>query len=317
MSFSTRLMLPSDGDEVAELIFNSLNVWHEKNRGFKLVPGTWEILRIFPRVYEALDPNCCVTVVDTETNRIAGACFFHPRSTHTSLGILAVHPDFFGKRAGSMLVKYIADFTDRRNQPLRLVSGATNIDSFSLYSKFGFVPECFYQDVAVAMYHPVEVNAPDGTEIRDATPDDVPAIAALERRITGLDREKDYRFFLENTDKIWHTSVMTSSAGIIGVMASVCDPGSNMLGPGVAQTEEQAAALIRHELNAYHLHRPVVLIPSAAIKLRQALYDIGGKNCDLHISQVRQPGGKQAASGRPCFPPSSGLVFPTFMPESG
>lgn len=317
MTLCTRLMTPSDGDEVAKLIFESLNAWNEKNRGFKLVSGTWEILRIFPRVYEALDPNCCVLVIETESRRIAGACFFHPRPTHTALGILAVHPDFYGNGIGSMLVKYVTDFTDQRRQPLRLVSGATNVDSFSLYSKHGFVPECFYQDVAVPVHQSFPVGAPAGTMIRDAVPEDVPAMTALETRISGLDREKDYRFFLQNADGIWNSSVMCQNGEVVGFMVSVCDPGSNMLGPGIAQTEEQAAALVRYELNKYQGHRPVVLIPSRAQRLRRALYDIGGKNCDLHISQVRLPDDADTKVTDYRFCNTSGIIFPTFMPESG
>jgi hypothetical protein len=40
-------MVAADWDEVAQLIHQSLNVWYEKNRGFKLVLGSWETMRVF------------------------------------------------------------------------------------------------------------------------------------------------------------------------------------------------------------------------------------------------------------------------------
>ena len=305
--FHTRLMQPADWDEVAQLIYNSLNVWYEKNRGFKLVTGSWETMRIFPEVYEALDPNCCVLVVETQSSRIAGSCFFHVRSKHVALGILNTHPDFFNCGVASMLQRYVMDVADRENKPLRLVSGATNVDSFSLYNRNGFVPTCFYQDMIVkvpADGFPVPLE--DGIAVRNAVESDIPAMVALEEELTGVEREKDYRFFLKNEGGIWHTSVLlTSDNKLGGFIASVCHPGSNMLGPGVARCEEYASALLRFELNQHIGRSPVFLIPSRCKKLTADMYSIGAKNCELHISQVR---GEEF--------PQTGIVFPTFMPET-
>ncbi|MDR2114998.1 MAG: GNAT family N-acetyltransferase [Planctomycetaceae bacterium] len=308
LSFRTRLMVAADWDEVARLIHQSLNVWYEKNRGFKLVSGSWETMRVFPRVYESLDPNCCVLVEETNSNRIAGSCFFHPRPRHVSLGILNTHPDFFGNGVASLLLRYVIDFAEQQNKPLRLVSGATNVDSFSLYNKAGFVPTCFYQDMIFSV--PVNgfaVDIPSGMEIRDAAESDIPAIVRLELELTGIEREQDYRYFLKNKDGIWHVSVLFGSSGQLdGVLVSVNDPGSNMLGPGVVRTEEQGIELIRFELNKHRGYSPVGLIPSRCRTLVNAMYALGAKNCDLHISQVR---GTEF--------PQTGIAFPTFMPETG
>jgi hypothetical protein len=72
------------------------------------------------------------------------------------------------------------------------------------------------------------------------------------------------------------------------------------------RTEEQAAALVRFELNHHCGLSPVWLIPSRCRKLVEAMYALGAKNCELHITQVR---GTEF--------PQSGIVFPTFMPETG
>jgi len=301
-------MRVDDWNEVARLIYSSLNVWYERNRGFQLVKGSWETMLIFPRVYEALDPGCCVLVEETTSKRIAGSCFFHPRSTHIALGIMNTHPDFFGHGVASQMLRYITDEANRQQLPVRLVSGATNVDSFSLYNKAGFVPTRFFQDMTVKVPESgFEVAAPPGWTFRDATVEDIPQIVALEKELASIEREKDYHFFLRNTDNIWHMSVLTGPNGELGgYLVSVADPGSNMLGPGLARDETLAAALVRGELNFHRGRSPVWLIPSASRSLVDAMYAIGAKNCELHITQVLGD-----------YTPETGIVFPTFMPETG
>ncbi len=313
--FQTRLMEPKDWDDVARLIHLSLNVWTEKNRGFKPISGDWQTMLVFPRVYEGLDPNCCVLVDETASGRIAGSCFFHPRPTHVALGILNTHPDFFGRGVASMLLKYVIDFTGKQGVPLRLVSGTTNLDSFSLYSKAGFVPTCFFQDLTLKVPESgFTVQPPSGCVLRDMVSDDVPAVVALEKELVGIDRERDFRFFLENEGGIWHSSVLVGPGGVDGYLVSVKDPGSNMLGPGAARTEEQGVALIRHELNFHRGLSPIWLVPARARTILQAMYDLGAKNCDLHVSQVLDKTKTVEGMG---FEAPTGIVFPTFLPESG
>ena len=300
-------MQADDWNEVARLIHTSLNVWYEKNRGFKLVGGGWETMLVFPRVYESLDPGCCVLIEETTTKRIAGSCFFHPRSTHVALGIMNTHPDFFGNGVASQMLRFITDYAAQRKLPIRLVSGATNVDSFSLYNRVGFVPTRFFQDMTVKVPESgFDVAAPPGCVLRDATVDDIPQIVALERELSFIEREKDYRFFLRNDDGIWHTSVLIGPGDQLdGFLVSVNDPGSNMLGPGLARDENRAAALVRNELNFHRGRSPVWLVPSAARSLVDAMYALGAKNCELHISQVLGD-----------YVPEKGIVFPTFMPET-
>ena len=301
-------MCSDDWNEVAQLIHTSLNVWYEKNRGFKLVSGGWETMLIFPRVYESLDPNCCVLIEETTSKRIAGSCFFHPRSTHVALGIMNTHPDFFGNGVASRMLRYILDEADRRKLPVRLVSGATNVDSFSLYNRAGFVPTRFFQDMTVKVPDAgFEVAVPQGWKVREATSDDIPQIVALEKELSHIEREKDYHFFLRNEGGIWHMSVIVGADGTLGgFLVSVNDPGSNMLGPGVARDEALAAALVRGELNFHRGCSPVWLVPSTSRKLVDAMYALGANNCELHISQVHG-----------AHTPETGIVFPTFMPETG
>ena len=127
-----RLKQKSDNEAVAELIRDSLNVWYNRHFGIENLVPSLEAASIYTRVYDELDPDCCVVAEDVDTGTLAGSCFFHPRPTHVSLGIMNVASAYFGQKVSSKLLAYIVDVAERRNQPLRLVSSAMNLDSFSL-----------------------------------------------------------------------------------------------------------------------------------------------------------------------------------------
>ena len=78
-----------------------------------------------------------------------------------------------------------------------------------------------------------------------------------------------------------------------------------MLGPGVARTEQDAAALILAEWDHHRGRSPVFLVPVQSAGLVRQLYDWGAKNCEIHFAQVR--GNYRAPEG---------IVMPTFMPET-
>src|SRR5580765_5925713 len=150
-----RAMTDADRLAVAELICVSTNQWYERHGRSAIFPKGASTTAVFADVYEALDPGCCVVAEDPANGRLVGSCFYHPRPTHVSLGIMNAHPDHAGRGIASALLRFITDFSDRERKPVRLVSSAINLDSFSLYNRAGFVPRCAYQD----MYLPA---APDG-----------------------------------------------------------------------------------------------------------------------------------------------------------
>ena len=47
----------------------------------------------------------------------------------------------------------------------------------------------------------------DTARVREATLDDIPAMAEFERRSLGVCRQKDYRHFIENREGIWGSLV--------------------------------------------------------------------------------------------------------------
>jgi GNAT superfamily N-acetyltransferase len=303
-----RRMEARDVAAVAELIYVSTNAWYQTHGQGPIFSGGPAATELFCQVYEALDPGCCVLAVSARTGRLMGSCFYHPRETHVSLGIMNVHPAYFGTGVARALLGAITDVADAQGKPVRLVSSALNLDSFSLYTRAGFVPRCAYQDVQLRVPPGgLGLNVPGLERVRPATLADVPAIAALEREVSGIAREQDYRYFVANALGIWHVSVLEGGSGRLdGFLASVSHPGSTMLGPGVARTEEGAGTLLLAELDQQRGRSPVFLVPVECAELVRQVYAWGGRNVEAHFHQVRG-----------AFQPFRGVNLPTFMPETG
>ena len=304
-----RIMERGDWAEVSQLIRVSTNAWYQgAGRGPVFNCGPLE-MELFCRVYEDLDPGCCVVAESIADGRLAGSCFFHPRPTHFSLGIMNVHPDFFGQHVASRLLRFITDRADAEGKPTRLVSSAMNLDSYSLYTRAGFVPRIAFQDMTIKVPREGLTHLPTvgAGKVRPARPADVPRMAELEFALVGIRREKDYRYFLENRESVWNTSVIESADGrMTGFLSSISHPASNMLGPGVARTQDAAAALILAHLDHHRDKSPVFLVPVECADLVRTLYSWGAKNTQIHFAQVRGP-----------HTPPTGIIFPTFMPETG
>lgn len=245
---------------------------------------------------------------DSDTGRLAGSCFYHPRPTHVSLGIMNVHPEYFQQGIARRLLRHITDFADEQGKPVRLVSSTLNLDSFSLYTRAEFIPRAIYQDMTLKVPDEgLAFDVPQDGTVRDAQSDDVTAMADLEMEINHIRREKDYRYFVENPDGIWHVSVLENgNGGLDGFLVSVADPALNMLGPGIARTPALATALIHAELNHHRGRQLLWLVPSVCGELVHTMYEWGARNCELHFAQARGD-----------WTPPSGIVMPTFMPETG
>ena len=267
-----RPMRDDERDAVARLIHESTNHWYQQAGKSTIFTGDPLDCRVFTDVYEDLDPGCCVVALDESTNRLMGSCFYHPRPTHVSLGIMNVHPDYFRKGVASALLKSVTDFADSRMLPVRLVSSAMNLDSFSLYSRTGFVPRQVFIDM-ILPNPPAITELDSDLRIRDATLDDIPAIDALEWRIAGIRRPDDYRYFVANRQGIWHVSVAyDQNTTLQGFLCSVNHPASRMLGPGLMTSDAAAEQLIRSEL-AYHPGAtPLFLVPTDRPALLKQLY---------------------------------------------
>ena len=303
-----RPMKREDWPEVASLIYEGTNHWYQSHGMGAIFTGEVKDAELFCEVYEDLDPGCCILAVEKLCQRIVGSCFFHPRETHISLGIMNVHPDAMGQKVASRLLAHVTNIAEEEQKPVRLVSSALNLDSFSLYTRAGFTPRTAYQDMTLSVPEAGIDHAPAGlSRVRKATLADVSKMGALELELNQISRERDFQYFIENKSGIWHVSVYENEAGELeGFLVSVQHAASNMLGPGIARTDQQAAALIHAELNCNRGRSPVFLIPVTRRELVKTMYQWGARNCEIHFAQVR---------GNWSTP--DGVVMPTFMPETG
>lgn len=300
-------MSSGDREEVTRLIFHSTNKYYEAIgrqaifKGHELTP-----IDMFD-VYERVDPGEGIVAIDEQSGQIIGSCFVHPRETHFSLGIMNAHADHFGRGVARTMLAEIVNRAQAVNKPVRLVSSCFNLDSYSLYTRAGFVPFATFQDMFIevpgdGLAHP----RPNGTSVRPASLDDVNAMAELERKIAGISRVDDYRYFIRNNDNLWRVSIAESSEGMTGFLISCGSSALNMIGPGVALTQDQAAALFYEQLNQQCGRCPVLLVPVSCGSLVKQLYAWGARNCEMHVAQSHGPAQLPA-----------GVIMPTFLPETG
>jgi ribosomal protein S18 acetylase RimI-like enzyme len=295
-----RQLREGEWDAVARLIFESTNAWYEQNRHHGIFDGEPSVCRLFPEVYERLDRGCCL--VAEEEGTLVGSCFHHPRETHVAVGIVNVDARRAGRGVARRLMEMVIEMAGGR--PVRLVSSAMNLDSYSLYTRLGFAPVALFQDMVFG--ESADLGGLKGTTVREARMEDLEAMVALEEELVGIRRGKDFRFFIENAQGIWHGSVVDGAEGLDGFLFSVNDPGSRIAGPGVMRTTDAALSLIAAEAERFEGGSPLMLVPAAEKELVRALYAAGARNCELHVAQVR--GEAQ---------PLGGIVMPTFMPETG
>ncbi|WP_166824636.1 GNAT family N-acetyltransferase [Thalassoroseus pseudoceratinae] len=303
-----RAMNEADQSEVADLIYISINHWYQTHGAPAIFQGGPDVARVFYDVYNDLTPGCNVVAVHPNTGRIMGSCFYHPREHHLSLGIMTVHPNYFGMGVGGKLLRHIIEYADSHNySAIRLTQSALNVDSFSLYNKAGFVPRYSYQDMFLNVPETgLASSVPGADRVRPATLTDVPQMAAVEMAVSGISREMDYRYCIENQREMWVSFVIEADDGTLdGFLIASDHPGSNMLGPCVARNEAAAVALIHAGFNAFPGRCPVCVIPMDQQVLVRQMYGWGAKNCEMHFCQVLGE-----------FQPFRGVNIPAFLPET-
>lgn len=308
-SFTLRPLGDSDVPEYSRLVYDSFNAWYSrhgwKRNYFACKPDQ---TAVFYDIYNDLTPGSSVAVFDERSGRMIGACFYHPREHHVSLGIMSVHKDYWGLGVGRMMVEHILKFTkDNGYKSCRLVGSAVNMDSFSLYNRCGFTPRCVYHDMVIDVPEPAMGYAAGREGVRDAHPEDAAAMGALELEISGIMRQMDYRYAIENPRRVLHAAVHQESRGRIdGFMISLRHPALNMLGPCVARSEESALSLISSELRRFKGTRALMVVPTDKRNLVDTLYKWGAVNVETHLKQVWGH-----------FQPFKGVDMPSFLPETG
>ena len=306
-----RSLKDHDVPEHADLLYSSFNTWYWKHGwGRDYFGCNPQETSIFYDIYNDLTPGCSIAAFDDKTGRMMGSCFYHPREHHVSLGIMSVHPNYGGRGVGRQLVNYILEYTRSNNyRSCRLVSSAINMDSFSLYNRAGFIPRVTYHDMVINV--PKEglgdTGVKGGGNIREAEIIDIGGMSDLEMEISGIRREIDYRYAIENPRGILHATIYENDQNCIeGFMISVKHPALNMLGPCVARTEEVAIALIKNEIGRFRGTSVLFSIPMDKRKMVEQMYLWKAINVETHLKEVWGE-----------FPGFNGISMPSFLPETG
>ena len=298
----------TDHEPIARLLHRALVHWYESRLGQGSRFGdSHEPFMLFPDVYESLDPSECVTA-RTDSGEILGVCFSHERETHVSVGIVATSPDAGGRGIAKKMMSLVLAKAKRLGKPARLVSSLLNLDSFSLYTRLGFVPGAIFQDLLITVPDTgLTAVAPAGIEhVREAVWADAPRIADFEQSQQGIRREKDFAFFVRNEVGAWRLLVSEAADGSVnGFLGMSTHSSCTMIGPGVAADEETAIALLWQALDGMRGKTLVFLAPCAAATLVRTAYAWGARNVELHVAQSTAP-----------VVGAKGIVFPTFMPET-
>ena len=306
-----RPLKDNDVPEHADLLFTSFNSWYWKHGWGKDYFGCEpQETSIFYQIYNDLTPGHSIAAFDNETGRMMGSCFYHPREHHVSLGIMSVHPNYGGRGVGRALVNHILDYTKEHDfKSCRLVSSAINMDSFSLYNRAGFIPRVTYHDMVINVPEQGigDANISGEQYIREAAIDDVKSMGELEMEISGIKREIDYRYAIENPRGALHAIVYENDQNVIdGFMISVKHPALNMLGPCVARNEEIAIALIKKEIDRFKGTWVLFSIPMDKRKMVEQMYAWKAINVETHLKEVWGE-----------FAGFNGISMPSFLPETG
>jgi GNAT superfamily N-acetyltransferase len=308
-SFTLRALRDDDVPEYADLLFSAFNAWWWKHGLCKDFYDCNPIdVSIFYKIYNDMSPGCSVAAFHKDTGRMMGACYYHPREYHVSLGIMSVHPNYGGQGVGRAMVDYILDYTkDNGYKACRLVGSAMNLDSFSLYNRSGFVPRLSYQDMMLDVPSGgMDVSVPGEHKVREARLEDVQSMADLEMEVSGVTRLVDYPYWIKNPRGVMHATVYENDqGGIEGFLNSVKCPAINILGPCVARSEEVAIALIRRELERYRGIVTLFVIPTTKRKMVETFYEWKAFNVETHFKQVWGE-----------FQEYRGVSLPSYLPET-
>ena len=141
------------------------------------------------RGYARLEPNECFTAL--QDGQIVGSGFIHLRGDTAGIGPITVDPRAQARGAGRALMQAVME-AGGGCPSLRLVQDAFNVVSFPLYSALGFAVR---GTIAALVGHNIRGDVSEDVEIREWRAEDIEHVAALDTRLTGIEREQDLRFF--------------------------------------------------------------------------------------------------------------------------
>jgi len=233
---------------------------------------------LMSRYYLSQDPEGCL--VAERDGSICGSVFGRRRGDHVSVGPVSVDPACQAIGVGRRMMQALFDlYPDAAS--FRLTQAAFNKESFSLYSKTGFIAA----EPLLRLERPPAPVTPEEDEphVRVVTAENAPLVADLDRRLTGTERERE----LPTHFGMGRVYVYGGDTGIQGYLATMPTPGPTFLGPAVAHSEAQLGALIRAALRAAGSRPSGLHLPARFASTIDECYRLGFRLFSLETFMVR------------------------------
>jgi predicted N-acetyltransferase YhbS len=172
----------------------------------------------------------CYSVAALADGKIAGSNFLSAADEVGAVGPISVDPDLQGSGLGRALMKdVLRQARDTGVEQVRLMQDAFNMTSLSLYASLGFDTRA-----PAALLTPAALH---DAGCRPLTPEDLDAVEELSRRIYRVNRRNEVAHHIAGPSRQF---VRERRGHVVGYIVS------GMTGHGVAETEEDMAALILH-----------------------------------------------------------------------
>jgi GNAT superfamily N-acetyltransferase len=236
MTFEIRRMTREDIPEVGRIGVEAFNDLMARHNRPPLYPDP-QVGPLAATAYVSIDPERSLVAMDE--NRIIGSIFYRRRGETVSVGPATVAPAAQGRGVGTKLFQTVIE-REPNARSMRIMQDSLNLASFELLVRIGY---SLGEEVAMftlpAGFR--EEHESDPT-VRVARAEDLVEILALDRRLFGSDRKRDFEF-LRRFGKIL---AIHSGKALDGYLAQMPTPGRIMLGPGGADSPEALRRLVQH-----------------------------------------------------------------------
>lgn len=218
---------PQHASELGSICFEAFKELQDRACGTRDFPNV-EIAQQVLGMLVQRDDFYSVSALDN--GRLVGSNFLSLMDSVAGVGPITVDPSYHSQGVGRTLMQDVIDYARRNNiEQVRLMQDAFNVASLSLYASLGFAVK---EPVAFMQAAPL---AEDDNSVRPITEPDLPAIEELSERIYKNSRRNE----VAAAAPYGFAALLRERQGrITGYLL----PG--ILGHGVAETEEDALALI-------------------------------------------------------------------------
>ena len=236
MTFEIRRMTREDIPEVGRIGVEAFNDLMARHNRPPLYPDP-QVGPLAATAYVSIDPERSLVAI--EEGRIIGSIFYRRRGETVSVGPATVAPAAQGRGVGTKLFQTVIE-REPNASSMRIMQDSLNLASFELLVRIGY---SLGEEVAMftlpAGFREEHESDP---AVRVARTEDLGDILALDRRLFGSDRKRDFEF-LRRFGKIL---AIHSGKTLEGYLAQMPTPGRTMLGPGGADSPEALRHLVQH-----------------------------------------------------------------------